>query len=116
MDVQTREVIACHAGGRRRDSAQTLWVKIPPTYGDQATLPTDRYEAFLAPCRRTFRVTQTSSLYKSHAPGGWLSQVAARGHAWAMRSPLGRCRVCAGWHTCAAATVEIPVLSRRVSE
>jgi insertion element IS1 protein InsB len=46
MDAQTRQVVAFHIGDRSRKSAEQLWANIPAAYREQATVYTDRYEAY----------------------------------------------------------------------
>jgi insertion element IS1 protein InsB len=41
MDVNTRQIIACHVGDRSRKSARQLWIRIPKTYRRYATFHTD---------------------------------------------------------------------------
>ena len=43
MGKQTRQIIACHVGDRRHESAQQLWANRPAEYREQATFSTDQY-------------------------------------------------------------------------
>ena len=60
MDAQSRQIIAFHAGDRRRESAQALWAKIPGAYREQARFHTDRYEAYkgVIPAERHQAITK----------------------------------------------------------
>ena len=46
MDAKTRQVIAFHVGDRSHERAKALWAKIPVVDREQATVHTDRYEAY----------------------------------------------------------------------
>lgn len=46
MDVCTRQVLAFQVGDRSRQSAQTLWNKIPAVYREHATFYTDGYQSY----------------------------------------------------------------------
>jgi insertion element IS1 protein InsB len=46
MDTQTRQIMACHVGDRRRKGAEQLWAKIPVAYREQVTCDTDRDETY----------------------------------------------------------------------
>jgi insertion element IS1 protein InsB len=60
MDAQTRQVIAFHVGGRRRDGAKALWAKIPLVYREQAMFHTDQYDAYtgVIPAERHQAITK----------------------------------------------------------
>ena len=46
MDTQTRQIMACHVGDRRRKGAEQPWAKIPVAYREQVTCDTDRDETY----------------------------------------------------------------------
>ena len=46
MDADTHQIIAFHVGDRSRQSAQTLWGKIPAGYQEQAIFYTDCYDVY----------------------------------------------------------------------
>jgi insertion element IS1 protein InsB len=51
MDVQTRQIVACHVGGRKKVDAQALWNAIPDVYRSNGYFYTDflkSYEAIFA--------------------------------------------------------------------
>jgi insertion element IS1 protein InsB len=60
MDATTRQILAFHVGDRRRDSAKTLWAKIPVVYREQATFHTDQYDAYtgVIPAERHRAITK----------------------------------------------------------
>jgi insertion element IS1 protein InsB len=60
MDAQARQGIAFHVGDRSRDSAKTLWAKLPVAYREQARFHTDRYEAYkgVIPAERHKAITE----------------------------------------------------------
>ena len=43
MDKQTRQILACHVGDRRHESAQQLWANLPAVSREQAMFYTDQY-------------------------------------------------------------------------
>ena len=60
MDAITRQIIAFHVGDRSRESAKTLWTKIPSVYQEQAIFHTDQYDAYtgVIPAERHKAITK----------------------------------------------------------
>src|SRR5262245_54431799 len=60
MDATTRQIIAFHVGDRSRNSAMALWAAIPLVYREQATFPTDQYDAYtgVMPAERHKAITK----------------------------------------------------------
>jgi insertion element IS1 protein InsB len=52
--------MAFHVGDRSRDSAKSLWAKIPLVYREQATFHTDQYDAYtgVIPAERHQAITK----------------------------------------------------------
>jgi IS1 family transposase len=46
LDTKTRQVIACHIGGRDKKDARILWDSIPEVYKNDADFYTDQFEAY----------------------------------------------------------------------
>src|SRR5262249_2813777 len=46
LDTKTKQVIACHIGGRDKKDAKTLWELIPEVYKNDADFYTDQLDAY----------------------------------------------------------------------
>lgn len=46
MDVETRQIIAFHIGGRGKENADKLWQKIPDIYREKAYFFTNYWNAY----------------------------------------------------------------------
>jgi IS1 family transposase len=46
LDITTRQVIACHVGGRLIKDAKALWDLVPEVYKNDANFYTDQLEAY----------------------------------------------------------------------
>jgi insertion element IS1 protein InsB len=72
MDAKTRQIMAFHVGDRSRDSANALWANIPVVYREQATFPTDQYDAYqgVIPAERhqaiTTKARKTNHIERFH--------------------------------------------------
>ena len=60
MDAKSRQIIAFHVGDRSRESAKSLWAKIPKIYQQHATFHTDQYEVYsgVIPAERHQAITK----------------------------------------------------------
>lgn len=46
MDVETRQIVACHVGGRTRKDAMALWANVPHEYQDNCFVFTDFLKSY----------------------------------------------------------------------